>query len=126
MKFINGKDFEHIADCPLNNETGEKKLFRCIIKDNLTNSFTPLALEKTKYKDNCQAWGLSLFKSKDVALQKLKNLSKKKTMNGIAFAIINDSNGFKHQSGNDLNHYTFYPFDNFVCINEFKIAEDEK
>ncbi len=126
MKLLNSDNFNHISDCPINSEKGEKKLFRCIIKEDIQNSFIPLAFEKAKYKDNCQAWGLSLFKSKEIAMQKLKSLSKKKTMNGLAFAFITDSNGIKHQSGSDLNHYTFYPSENFICTTEFKIVEDEK
>lgn len=126
MKLNNKDNFEHIPNCPTINEEGEKKLYRCVIKEDLPNSFTPLAAEKPKYKDNCQAWGLSLFKNKKIALQKLKSLSKRKTMNGLAIATINDSSGIKHQSGTDLNHYTFYPSESFICCNEFKIIEDEK
>jgi hypothetical protein len=126
MNLVNKENFENIENCPLENESGEKELYRCVFRDRLEESFVPLALEKAKYKDNCLAWGLSVFKGKDIAIQKLKNLSKKKSMDALAIALINDTHGLKHQSGGDINHYTFYPADIYNCIEEFKIVEDDE
>ncbi|MEK6495469.1 hypothetical protein [Myroides odoratimimus] len=126
MKILNIEQFQHIADCPLGNKTGEIELFRIVLRNSMSESFIPHAIKMPKLKGECKAWGLSLYKSEKRAIQALKNLSKKKAGDGIAVANISDSHGIKYQTGDDLTHFTFYPFENFVFLTEFKIIDHEE
>ena len=85
------------------------------------------ALEKPKHKDNCLAWGLSLFIDIKSANDVLKSLSKKKNQKvnymAVACGKLTDNDGIKHSSQNK-NHYTFYPKVDFDFNDKFTIVED--
>ncbi|KAF2518280.1 hypothetical protein E0W68_09665 [Flavobacterium salilacus subsp. salilacus] len=115
-----------IDDCPVNNESGNKMLFRCVEENMTEKSFTPNAvLLKPKLQDNCLAWGLSLFSTYESAKQMLKSLSKNKRVNYSRIAVVNvtDDDGIKHCSKNEL-HYTFYPKKDLDIINKFTYVND--
>lgn len=126
MDLINYENFKNISNCPLENQSGELKLYRWVKKNDFNNSFTPHGF-KERFKNNCLAWGLSTFNSEKSALEILNNLpaKKRKEFNAIAFCSISDENGIKHQSGSSVNHYTFYPSKEFDVFGNFQIIENE-
>ena len=73
------------------------------------------------------AWGLSTYNREKGAKEALNNLhvKRRKDFNAIAFCIINDENGIKHQSSGNKNHFTFYPNKDFDVLSNFQIIEDE-
>ena len=116
-----------IDNCPLDNHTGDKILFRCVENPISENSFTPQAvLCKPKFQDYCPAWGLSVFSNYSHANQILKSLSKNKKVNygGIAKSTITDDDGIKHSS-TDKNHYTFFPKKDLDLLTKFTIVNGE-
>ena len=127
MDLLYQEKIDQIKDCPNNQKMGEIKLYRWIDKNNLENAYLPQGF-KEKFKDNCEAWGLSVYNSEKEAKQVLKNLSVgfQKKFNAISFCNIKDEFGIKHQSGTNQNHYTFYPAKEFYIINNFQIIENEK
>lgn len=117
---------DSIDNCPLENQKGEKLLFRCVENPMTEKSFIPNAvLLKPKFQDNCLAWGLSLFSNYDSAKQMLNNLSKNKQVNysNIAKSILTDLDGVKHNSKNK-KHYTFYPEKNTDILSKFAIVNE--
>lgn len=115
-----------IENCPLENQKGEKILFRCVENPMTVNSFIPQAvLLKPKYQDNCLAWGLSLFSNYDSAKQMLNNLSKNKLVNysNIAKSNLTDLDGIKH-SGTNKKHFTFYPKKHTDILSKFAIVNE--
>jgi hypothetical protein len=118
------KEINSIKDCPVENQKGEKTLFRCVENPMDINSFQPNAvLLKPKFQDNCLAWGLSLFSNYDSAEQMLNNLSKKKRTNysEIAQSKLSEEDGIKHASKNK-KHYTFYPEKSLDILSKFAIV----
>lgn len=119
---------ESIDNCPLDNLLGEKILFRCVENPMTPKSFEPYAaLNKAKFKDNCLAWGLSMFSDLKSAKEILKNLSQNKkqkvNLSSIAYCKLTDNDGIKHNSKN-RNHYTFYPKKDFDLIDKFAIVDE--
>ena len=115
-----------IENCPLENQKGEKILFRCVENPMTENSFIPNAvLLKPKFQDNCLAWGLSLFSNYDSAKQMLNNLSKNKQINysNIAKSNLTDLDGVKHY-GKNKKHFTFYPKKNMNILSKFAIVNE--
>ena len=115
-----------IENCPLENQKGEKILFRCVENPMTENSFKPHAvLQKPKFQDNCLAWGLSLFSNYDSAKQTLHNLSKNKQVNysNIAKSNLTDLDGIKH-NGKNKKHFTFYPKKNSDFLSKFAIVNE--
>ncbi|OJX54368.1 MAG: hypothetical protein BGO88_12020 [Flavobacterium sp. 38-13] len=120
------KEISTIENCPIENLSGEKILFRCVEESMTENSFLPNAvLLKPKFEKECLAWGLSLFSSYDSAKQVLQNLSKSKKVNysKIARTNLTDNDGIKHCSKNK-SHYTFYPQKNLDLLTKFVIVEE--
>ena len=109
-------DLEHseeifkIKNCPNQNEIGTKKLYRCVLNPINNDSFIPYGF-KPKYKDICEAWGISTYNNIETAKNQLKSLPKSllNNYNSIAVATVNDNDGIKYQSGQNLNHYTYFP-----------------
>ncbi|MGG1920911.1 hypothetical protein AB1278_03780 [Chryseobacterium sp. NRRL B-14798] len=126
MDLLHQEHINKIENCPLDGQKGELTLFRWVHKDKFVESFVPNGV-RPKHANNCLAWGLSTFNSKDSAIQELNNLSKniRKKYNAIALCKIKDEDGIKHQSGNKKHHYTFYPKSSFDLITNFQIIEDE-
>lgn len=126
MELLHQKYIDKIEDCPLNNHTGDIKLFRWVKKEDLSNSFTPFGFQ-AKFQNSCIAWGLSTFNSEKSAKESLSNLSlsRRKKYDSIAFCVIKNENGIKHQSGNSKNHFTFYPNTEFNASSNFQIIENE-
>lgn len=127
MNLLHQEQIEKLDNCPTSNQSGEIKLYRWVNKDYMETSFTPHAF-KEKFKNNCEAWGLSTYNNKQKALEYLNSASSniKKKYNSIAFCNINDESGIKHQSGNNLHHYTFYPDKDFDLVNNFQILENDE
>jgi len=125
MDLLHQEHIEKIDNCPANNQLGEIKLYRWVNKDDLENSYTPHGF-KEHLKNNCLAWGLSTYNNKQKAIEALNNATKgvRKKYNTIAFCVIKDEYGIKHQSGSN-NHYTFYPNKEFDIIGNFQIIENE-
>ena len=117
---------DSIENCPVENQKGEKILFRCVENPMTEKSFIPNAvLLKPKFQDNCLAWGLSLFSNYDSAKQMLNNLSKNKQVNysNIAKSKLTDLDGIKHTSKNK-KHYTFYQEKNADILSKFAIVNE--
>lgn len=127
MKLKYQNEINKIENCPVENQTGEKTLFRCVENPMNINSFKPNAvLLKPKFQDNCLAWGLSLFSNYDSANQMLKNLSKNKRVNyaNIAKSVITEKDGIKHSSKNK-KHFTFYPENSLDILSKFAIVDEK-
>lgn len=121
------KEINSIENCPVENQKGEKILFRCVENPMDINSFQPNAvLLKPKFQNNCLAWGLSLFSNYDSAKQMLNNLSKNKRTNysKIAKSKLTEDDGIKHNSKNK-NHYTFYPAESLDILSKFAIVNEK-
>lgn len=130
MKLVNQDYIDKINNCPSENYKGEIRLFRWMNTNSVDKSFDYYGF-KPKYANICNAWGLSTYKTKNSALEALKNVSvgMQKRYNAIAECVIKDDDGIKYQSGKNLNHYTFFPLIKFDLPNKFKITEmleDEK
>lgn len=128
MEFAHNEDIVKINNCPSSNEVGEKKLYRCVSNPLNEKSFIPYGL-KPKYKNLCEAWGISTYNNLETAKNQLKSLSKNllNNYNSIAVAIVNDSDGIKYQSGQNLNHYTYFPEKNIDLKKKFTIiSSDDK
>jgi hypothetical protein len=116
-----------IENCPLDNHTGDKVLFRCVEDPINENSFTPQAvLCKPKFQDYCVAWGLSVFSNYTHASQILNSLSKNKKVkySAIAKSTITDEDGIKHCLTNN-NHYTFFPKKDLDLLTKFTIVNGD-
>ena len=131
MKLKYQKQIESIDNCPLDNQSGDKILFRCVENPITINSFEPHAvIHKPKFQNTCVAWGLSFFGDLKSANATLKNLSKKMQqkveLQSIASGKITDDDGIKHSTKNK-NHFTFYPKNDLDLISKFAIVnENEK
>lgn len=130
MTLKHQEQLDSIEDCPLKNESGEKKLYR-IVDNPITNkSFIPYGIsQKHKYKNDCISLGLSTLTDLKTAKQYLKSftekLKEKKSHKAIACAQISDIDGVKHQSGSEESHYSFYPKNDLDLTNMFTIVYDE-
>lgn len=126
MDLENSIQIKNIKDCPSSNESGTKMLYRCVSKPMNNDSFKPYGLIP-KYKDKCEAWGLSVYNNVDSAKNRLKSLSKtlSNNYNAIAVATINDDDGIKYQTSQE-NHYTFFPKEKLDLTKKFILIEDDK
>ena len=126
MKLEHHEEIVKIINCPNSNEVGEKQLYRCVSNPLSKNSFVPYGF-KPKYKNICEAWGISTFNNIETAKNQLKSLSKNllNNYNSIAVAVINDSDGIKYQSGQNLNHYTYFPEENIDLTKKFIIISND-
>jgi hypothetical protein len=130
MKLKHQEHIDLIENCPLENQKGEKILYRCVENPMSPRSFDPYAvMNKPKLKENCLAWGLSMFTDLKSAKQILNNLSQKKkdsiNIQGIASGKVTDNDGVKHSSKNS-KHYTFYPKNDIDLISKFVIVSDNE
>jgi len=127
MELDNFENIKNIINCPNSNEDGTIKLYRCISNPLTKQSFIPYGF-KPKFKNNCEAWGLSTYNNKSSAKNKLKSLSKRLSndYNAIAVAVISNQDGVKCQTGNDKNHYTYFPFKNVNLIEKFIIINESE
>ena len=131
MKLVNQEEINKIAGCPSQNYTGSLKLFRWVSSEDMLNSFECYATSKPKFANDCIAWGLSTYRSKKSAIEVLKNLSigMQRKFDAIAVCEIEENDGIKYQSRDNINHYTFFPRTNFDSVSRFNIIEilsDEK
>lgn len=127
MKLKYQDKLDSIENCPVENQKGEKILFRCVENPMTENSFIPNAvLQKPKLQNNCLAWGLSLFSNYDSAKQMLNCLSKKKQVkySTIAKTKLTDFDGVTHNSTNKI-HFTFYPEKNIDILSKFAIVNEK-
>lgn len=126
MNLLHQEHIEKIDNCPIDNQLGVIKLYRWVKREDFKNSFNPHGF-KEHLRNNCLAWGLSTYNSEKGAKEVLNNLpvKRRKDFNAIAFCIINDENGIKHQSSGNKNHFTFYPNKDFDVLSNFQIIEDE-
>lgn len=128
MKLKYQEELDKLENCPSTTLKGNIKLFRWINKENYATSFIPLGNRfNGKLEEKCLAWGLSTHNNIEVSKEVLNNLPQgfKKKFNGIATCVISDEDGVKHQSGNCINHFTFYPNQNFDYSSKFQILDDE-
>lgn len=125
MKLINQEEINKIDGCPSESYKGTLKLFRWVNSENIEQSFEFYGSTKPKFAKDCIAWGLSTYKSKKAAIEVLKNMSAgmQKKFNAIASCDIEDSDGIKYQSRENLNHYTFFPITEFNTASKFNIVE---
>lgn len=126
MKLLNQDEINKIDGCPSENFKGKLRLFRWVNSNNIEQSFDCYASTKPKYAKECIAWGLSTYKSRKSAIEVLKNLptGMQKKFNAIAACEIEDSDGVKYQSRENINHYTFFPIKEFDMVSKFKIIEN--
>lgn len=111
-----------IENCPSNNESGDKTLYRFAKLPVNNDSFIPHSvIYKPRFKNKCIAWGLSTYDSLSAAKQAYKNLPKGKRLqlDAIVSGKVRDKDGIKYQSTNNSRHYTFFPEDNLSCVNLF-------
>lgn len=128
MELDHQEQIVKINNCPNLNEVGEKKLFRCVSNPLNEKSFVPYGF-KPKYKNICEAWGISTYNNIETAKNQLKSLSKNllNNYNSIAVAVINDKDGIKYQSGPNSNHYTYFPEKSIDLTKKFSIiSSDDK
>lgn len=120
------EEIEAIDGCPGTNESGVKKLYRFVKLPLKKDSFVPLTINKPKFKDMCEAWGLSTFDTLKSARQRYRNLpeAKRQEFNAIAFGKIDDVDGIKYQSTKNKRHYTFFPVDELNCVELFVDIEN--
>lgn len=126
MELENHTHINNIKNCPNKNESGTKLLYRCVSNPINDNSFKPFGF-KPKYKNKCEAWGLSVYNNLESAKNRLKSLSKNlsNNYNAIAVASIKDEDGIKYQTFEE-NHYTYFPKENLNLIEKFNIVEDDQ
>jgi len=130
MELKHQNEIKLIENCPIGNQKGAITLYRCVEYPITNKSFEPHAvLNKPKYKNNCLAWGISMFCDLKSAKEVLKSLSLKKkesiNIQCIASGLITDNDGVKHQTKN-LNHYTFYPKVDIDLISKFAIVTEKE
>lgn len=127
MELLNKEHFEKLDNCPLENTNGEINLFRWVNTNDIENSYTPFGF-KEKFKNNCLAWGLSTYNSYNSAIETLNNLpnSTREKYNAISSCLIKNTDGIKHQSGKNKNHYTFYPIKGFDLSNNFEVIKEDE
>lgn len=127
MKLQNQEEISKIVDCPSQNESGTKTLYR-FFSNNITEAgLKPYAvLNKPKLQHLCIAWGLSTYDSKLAAIEAQKQLPKKKRseLNVIAAGKIDDNDGIKYLSRNN-GHYTLFPKEEINLLGKFELIDDE-
>ncbi|MFD2726271.1 hypothetical protein [Hyunsoonleella rubra] len=117
-----------IDDCPANNESGDKNLYRFILSVPMnSDSFKPHSLiYKPKFDNICIAWGLSTYDSLKSANEALQNLPKKtrEKFTAIAVSKITDEDGIKYSTKNK-KHYTFFPKKEVNLLTKFVLVNQD-
>lgn len=128
MKLLYSNKIESIEGCPCKTFNGKLKLFRFVKSNEIETSFNPKALTAKHLENECNGWGLSVYKNEDAAKNIFNNLSGslRKKLDSIMYCNVEDSDGIKYQSGKDGNHYTFFPIENFDFKTRFKLVDHEK
>ncbi|HAY3503877.1 TPA: hypothetical protein JRX02_002323 [Elizabethkingia anophelis] len=128
MKLLYSDKIELIDGCPSISFSGNLKLFRFVNSDNLEKSFLPKAFTKASMKQTCNAWGLSVYKNQNAAIEIYNSLpgGMREKFNKIMMCEIQDVDGVKYQSGKECNHYTFFPVANFDFNKRFKFIDHER
>jgi hypothetical protein len=75
MELEHHEEMVKINNCPNLNEIGEKTLYRCVSNPLNEKSFIPYGI-KPKYRNICEAWGISTYNNVETAKNQLKSLSK--------------------------------------------------
>ena len=122
MELENHEEIIKIDNCPSINENGIIKLFRFVENNPIEETdLVPHAILHPHLSNNCLAWGLSFFKSKEASLNVINglNIKRKRKIIGIASIDTDDKIAIKHQSGVNNYHYTVYPFKNVNFIDKF-------
>jgi hypothetical protein len=123
MYLENQDEIDKLDNCPLYNEDKTITLFRFCKNAPIDNDdLIPFAILKPElYANDCLAWGLSLFNTKEETLKIIKALPSKKRKKIIAIGSIDiDKNtAVKHKSGQNKSHYTIYPLKNVNLISRF-------
>lgn len=129
LKLKNEERIIALENCPSKaNLDGVLTLYRCVASPINEDSFIPHSLLFTKFINECNAWGLSLFLDVKSARLQLKNLTKKMQGKYLAIAkcCISNSDGIKYQSGQNKFHYTFFPKENFDCVANFILIDEDE
>lgn len=128
MILENQVTIKKLDDCPLTDEKKTLKLFRLVQNNPITASdLVPYAIDNPdKFAHLCLGWGLSTHNSLEASIKAIKGLSSKKRKKIIAvFSIdIEESIAVKHQSGENKNHYTVYPYENVGFIKKFNLVNN--
>ncbi|AWM12448.1 hypothetical protein DI487_00175 [Flavobacterium sediminis] len=122
MKLKYQDKINEIDNCPLANERGSVKVIRVGKSNPATNEdLKPHAILFPKYKDLCQAWGLSVFKYPTTS-DDIKNILPRKLserFDKTHVFTITDSMGVKYQIGDNQSHYTFFPNEGIDLLSTF-------
>ena len=127
MELYYHKEISEIENCPLNNYEKDLVLFRYIqneivnVEDLMPKAANP---KNKKMQGQCNCWGLSTFNNIGSLINsyKLMNAKLQARFTHIAKITVDKEFGIKYQSGNDLCHFTVFPYlkddvlSNFVTI----------
>lgn len=127
MILENHPEISKLPNCPLINEEDTITLFRfCENNPISSKDIVPFAILKPEmFAQECLAWGLSLFNTREATIKIIKGLPTKKRKRIIAIGQIEVDNSIalKHQSCDNINHYTLYPLKNVNLISKFTTQE---
>jgi hypothetical protein len=123
MILENQKEIEKLDNCPMKDDLKTIRLYRfCANNPILIDDLIPKAISNPDaFSENCLAWGLSLFNTKEATIKMITGFSVKtrKKIKGIAVIEVDSNIAVKHQSGDSKNHYTVYPYQNVNFISRF-------
>lgn len=116
-------EINKIENCPSSNLNGNLEVYR-LLKTNPASEddIVPYSVLKPKYKNNCLAWGLSVWSS-SLPPNELINLLSNQLKEQVKYAgyfEINNEMGVKHKSGKNY-HYTYFPNEDIDLLNIFEI-----
>lgn len=123
MDLENQDEIFKIKDCPNICDEKTKTLYRWVENNPLVeNDILPFAkIHPLRFSSECLGWGISMYNTIDSIKEIFKAFSvkKQKKMIAVFSIVISKEIAHNHQSGNNENHYSVYPYKDIKLLNKF-------